>query len=270
MLLANSNHFSCFSLRYSESGGMMKVTLWVTASLFLIINSCARVNKETKHKAEGHMKLGISYLSEGNLNAALKEFMESEKLYPDDPQLQNALGLTFFAKTAYLDSEKHFKKAIELKNDFSEAHNNLGVIYLNTNRYDDAVNEFRAALTDILYPTPERAYANIGWAYYKKKNFRDAEFNYKKALGITPDFFIAHFNLGLLYYDGGRYSEAVKRFKLAIKYYNKYAEAYYHLGKTYIKLKKAVEASQSFSMVCKLAPDSENCNLSIKYNNALK
>lgn len=239
-------------------------------TLILLNFFCAGPNQEIIKKASGHRDMGIAYLNEGNYNQALKELQEAEKLYAEDPELQNALGLVYYAKGATAEAEIHYKKAIEIDNDYSEAHNNLGVLYLNTGRLDESISEFNEALKNISYATPERAYMNMGWAYYKKKNYRDAEFNLKKAIQIAPDFFIAHYNLGILYRDTGKYKEAIKSFKLAIKYFPKYVDAYYDLAHAYLKIKRSGYALQMFNKVCEIAPDSEYCERSARYIKMLK
>jgi tetratricopeptide (TPR) repeat protein len=257
--------------------------------IFISLNFfCAGPNQEVVKKAGGHRDLGISYLNEGNLSAAMKELQEAEKLYADDPELQNALGSVYHTKGIQPDypceridnkiidisminnAEIHYKKAIKLNDNYSEAHNNLGVLYLNMERYDDAINEFNSALKNMSYSTPERAYVNMGWAYYKKKNYKDAELNLKRAIQSAPDFFIAHYNLGLLYRDRGNYKEAIKEFKLAIKYFPKYVDAYYDLAHTYLKIKRADYALSMFQKVCELAPGSKCCERSAQYIEMLK
>jgi len=231
----------------------------------LIVCSCATTNQETIKKASGHRDLGISYLNEGNYNQALKELQEAEKLYPDDPELQNALGLVYYAKGAITEAEKRYKIAIKLKNDYSEAHNNLGVLYLNSERLDEAIVEFNEALKNITYATPERAYMNMGWAFYKKKKYQEAKENLKKAVQIAPDFFIAHNNLGIVYRDMGDYKNAIKEFQLAIKYFPRYVEAYYNLANAYLKVKRNDYALKMFKKVCELGPDTEYCEKSAQY-----
>ncbi len=243
----------------------------VCVLIMIFLNfSCAGTKQEVVKRASGHRDIGISYLNEGNYSQALKELKEAEKLYEDDPELQNALGLVYYAKGAIAEAEMHYKKAIKLKNDYSEAHNNLGVLYLNAGRLDEAISEFNEALKNIGYATPERAYMNMGWAYYKKKNYMEAELNLKRAIQNAPDFFIAHYNLGVLYKDIGNYKSAVKAFKLAIKYFPKYVEAYYELAQTYLKIKRSEYALPMFEKVCELAPESEYCERSAQYIKMLK
>ncbi len=234
--------------------------------IMIFLNSfCAGPNQEVMKRARGHRDLGISYLNEGNYSQALKELKEAEQLYEDDPELQNALGLVYYAKGAMAEAEMHYKKAISLKNDYSEAHNNLGVLYLNAGRLDEAISEFKEALKNIEYATPERAYMNMGWAYYKKKNYAEAELNLKRAIQSAPDFFIAHYNLGVVYKDTGNYKSAIREFKLAIKYFPKYVDAYYELAQTYLKIKRSEYALPMFKKVCELSPESEYCERSAQY-----
>jgi type IV pilus assembly protein PilF len=51
-----------------------------------------------KKKAAASRNLGEAYLSEKNYTAALGELLKAERLNPEDPILQNDLGLVYMAK----------------------------------------------------------------------------------------------------------------------------------------------------------------------------
>ena len=52
------------------------------------------------------------------------------KLDPQNPQIQNYLGVTLSQKGLRAQAETALRKAIELDPDYGDAHNNLAVIYL--------------------------------------------------------------------------------------------------------------------------------------------
>ena len=62
---------------------------WVVLLLtLLILASCSTDNVVQKEKAQNMRNLGEGYLGEGNVTAALTEFLKAEKLYDKD-QLSN-------------------------------------------------------------------------------------------------------------------------------------------------------------------------------------
>jgi len=64
----------------------------------------------------------------------------------------------------------HFEKAVRLKPDYSLAKNNLGSAYLVRKEWDKAIIVLEEVTGDMLYATPHFPLANLGWAYYNKKN----------------------------------------------------------------------------------------------------
>ncbi len=178
--------------------------------IILALFSCGGKDLKKKKLAEAHYKMGLSFFSEGDPTAALKEFMGAYENAPDDYEINHMLGIAYLKKKDYVNAEKHLLKATTLKDNASKAYNSLGVVYLESHRYIDAIEQFKKAVDNILYDTPEYSYANMGWAYYKKGEFIEAKKAYEKSIEVEPRFGLAYFNLGLLYFDLEKYDEAVK------------------------------------------------------------
>ena len=239
--------------------------------LFLaILCGCAGNKEALKDKSQTLLRLGVSYFREGDTAAALKEFEEARKLTPKDPQIYNVLGVTYLKMGKHDKAMENLNRALELNPEFSEAHNNLGTVYLDMKQWDNAIEEFRKALGDDLYATPERAYCNIGWAFYKKGDIGQAIDNYKKAVEIVPAFVLAHYNLGIGYLSIGRLEKALEEFKLAVKHNPEYIDAHYQLGLVYFKLGKKEEAIEEFKKVIKIDPENEASSSAQRYVDLLK
>lgn len=221
-------------------------------------------------KGQIHYQLGVSYLNEGDATRALGELLKAKEYRPDDPEVLNALGLSFFSKGSREDAIESFSRAVELKPDFSEAHNNLGVLYLDMAAWDKAISCFKKALKNLLYPTPERARVNLGWAYYKKKDYLSAAEEFKRALVESPRFCLAHHYLGLAYMELKKFQEAVSEFRLAIKYCPKYVEAYLNLGMAYVKKGQTSDACAEFRRVKEFGEEGEFSRTAERYLVLLK
>ena len=107
-------------------------------SLFVILImgliSCTANKELRKKQGEAKRNLGEGYYRKGDYSSALREFIESEALYPDDPYLHYDLGLTYKAKRKFDLAVKHFEKTIELKPRYGPAKNALGTVYLEKKR----------------------------------------------------------------------------------------------------------------------------------------
>jgi len=202
------------------------ISLLLIAFIF-IFDGCAQDKTVLKERSMVHLRLGVSYFSEGDTTSALQELLKAKELNPDDPQVYNIIGLIYFRKNDHNKAIDNFKKALTLDLKFSEAHNNLGAVYMDLRQLDDAIFEFKEALSNDLYSTPERAYCNIGWAYYKQGDIGKAIDNYKKALELAPGFVLAHYNLGIGYFSVNKVKEAIDELKLAIKLEPKFVDAHY-------------------------------------------
>ena len=133
----------------------------------LLFTACGP-DKQAIQRAGVHHGLGYNYLQQGDSTAALREFLEAEKLNPKDAQIQYALGLALNAKGRYLEALDHYRQALVLDPKYTEVHNATGATYLVLGRWDDAIQEFNLVLKDILYLTSFYELNNMGWAYYKK------------------------------------------------------------------------------------------------------
>ncbi len=224
--------------------------------IMLLLQGCAS-SQTNKEQAVFHYRLGVSYLNEGDATSALKELMQAEILGRKDPQVANALGLAYYKKGELDLALQRFKRALELNPKFSEARNNLGIMYLEKKMWDDAIDELIKATGDILYPTPEYAYTNMGWAYFKKNDPIKAIESYQKAMEKNPRFAKAHHDLGLVYFSLDKVDDAISEYKTAVRYFPNYLDAHYNLGLSYLKLNKKGLAMDAFKEVVRIAPDSD-------------
>jgi type IV pilus assembly protein PilF len=185
-----------------------KLIMFVLTSF--IISSCASSgNLEKKTQiAQALKKEGDIFQTQGNYTAALTRLLEAEKIIPQDPYLQNSLGLAYMGKNRDDLAVTAFKKAISIKPDYVEATNNLGAAYIRQKKWDMAIKIFNEVLDNLLYPTLHYPLSNIGWAYFGKEEFSVAEIYFKKALDESPWFTAASHGLAQVYLRTGRVKQA--------------------------------------------------------------
>jgi type IV pilus assembly protein PilF len=234
---------------------------WLGGCVLLItllgVVSCAADFTVQKKQEEASRNLGEAYYKRGNYTAALREFLKADSIYSGDPFLQDDLGLTYKAKQRPDLAIEHFKKALEINPDYAPAKNNLGAVYLDEGDWDTAIKYFKAVLNNLLYATPHLPLANLGWAYYNKKEYHLAEKYYRESLDLKPKFIYALRGLGLTYMAMGRLNDAAQILEGAVKDYPNADLLYLDLGKLYTLSGDDNKALTAYQKVIELAPDSD-------------
>jgi tetratricopeptide (TPR) repeat protein len=196
---------------------MKRCILVIAVFLFcqVLIISCTNTPWHKK-QADLFLKNGIALIEVGNYNNALKELLEAEKYSSDNPQIHYYLGIAYLGRGQRDKAMEEFKEAISLKENYSEAHNYLGTLYMDMQMWDKAIEEFDLALANDIYETPAFALYNSGWAYYNKKDYKQALIKYQQALQRDPKTILRpqiEKNTGLIYLDQSDLSEAIRHFK---------------------------------------------------------
>jgi Tfp pilus assembly protein PilF len=230
--------------------------LWMILLLILTVACASTQDPQRKKKAEAARNLGEAYLREGNFTLALKELLKAESLNPDDPYLQNDIGLTYYGKRKYDRAIRHFKKALDLKGDYAPAMNNLGNAYLAQKRWDSAIEYYEKALESALYATPHFSLSNLGAAYYEKGDYRRSEHYYLEALELQSDFVQALRGLARTYMAVGRLEDAIFRLKKAVRIKPGVALLHYELGNAYSQAGYYRDARDAYKQAIQLAPES--------------
>lgn len=159
----------------------------LTVCLFLaFLSGCVSRGSDDEQRAELHLRIGTAHLGKGNYPAALSELLKANELHDESPVINNNLGLAYFVRGKYQLAEKYIRKAVTLEPKYTEARNNLGRALIELGLFDEAIEELNKASEDLTYSAPEKTHANLGLAYFKKRNFAKARDEYKKALAFQP------------------------------------------------------------------------------------
>ncbi len=243
----------CYKVKKMQTFRLGWTFLAVMAMCTVACTSNLQVRKQ---QGEAARNLGEVYFVQENYTEALKEFLKAESLYPDDPFLQNDLGLTYKAKKKPDFAITHFKKALALKPDYASARNNLGTVYLDMGEWDEAIKYFKEVAGNLVYASPHVPLSNLGWAYYNKKAYKNAEKYYLEALEIAPKFINALRGLGLTYMAMGKVPEGIEILESAVKEYPRMALLYFDLATAYTLLHDYESALNAYKKVDELAPKS--------------
>jgi Tfp pilus assembly protein PilF len=226
--------------------------------LVVLLTACMTDKAELQRRERAMRDVGLEYLRDGDATSALQQLLEAEALYPDDPILQWYLGKAYFANGENDLSIRHFKRAIELKPDLGPAINDLGVVYLRLEDYDAAITEFKKVTGEVLYATPHFPLSNLGFAYYKKKQYDLSASYYLRALDFEPNYPIALRGLGRTYVEMGKGPEAIAALTTTVKSNPEFGVAYYDLGRAYLLTGDYKKAKAAFQKVVVLEPESSS------------
>jgi Tfp pilus assembly protein PilF len=190
----------------------MKTKLFILVCICAVMTASCTSTVQTQKQnkiAQAIKKEGDVFQAQGNHTAALNKLLEAEKMAPDDPYIQNSLGLAYMGKERDDMAIQAFNKALALKPDYTEALNNLGAAYLRDEKWDIAIKTFNKVLEDITYPTPHYPLANIGWAQLAQNNYPAAQKYFLKAVREVPGFIPAIHGLAQLYIRTGQADRAI-------------------------------------------------------------
>jgi len=237
-------------------------------------SSCTEDKAKAINASRISYDLGVNYFSSNKTRQALENFLKAVNENPDFPEAHNALGLVYFDMKDFSKSEEHFKKAIELKPNYSEAYNNLGRIYLENNKLDLAIEMFKKALSNMVYRTPQYAYANLGWAYYKKGLVKEAMEQFNSAVASDPKWCLGYRSIGIVKLEQKEALEAFMAFDKFRDYCPSEPEAHFRMAEVkstfglapreeiISDLEKALDLDHSFCparlMLAKLQDEDEN------------
>ena len=232
--------------------------LVLTALLLSFAVGCASDKEARKNDALASQQLALAFLNEGRPARALTELAKAEQSMPDDPEVQNAMGLAYWARRDYASAEARFKKALALRPGFSEAWNNLGAFYLSQGRNNDAVEALEKALGNVYYTSYEMALSNLGLALYNLGRYPEARSRLEEALEVNPSQPAVRQNLSLVLYEEGEYQLALVQVNEALKLYPNYPQALLQKGKILNKVGDREGAAEFFKRTIEVAPASES------------
>lgn len=227
-----------------------------TLLLVLIFASCATSpSSQDLNQSEAHNKLGVSYLQNGQLNEAFVDFQKALKFNPQNKESLHYLGYISAEFEKYDEAISYYERAIAIDPDYSDAQNMLGVTYARLEKWNEAARNFKAALSNPTYSTPERAYSNLGYAYYMMEDYGKAEEALKEALIRNPVLLNAMYILGLVYTKTGQDNMAIEEFKRAIGIMPDYLDAHWEVAQAYLRKGDRAKALKHFKMVVEKSED---------------
>jgi type IV pilus assembly protein PilF len=207
-----------------------------TCFALLLDPGCASRPKRDAEQSQIRYQLAAGYFRDQRVEAAIEELQKSLQADAENADAYNMLGIIALrqghdylaqletasclkgkdaesvrgeAQAKFKEAVKNLRKAVELRPEFPEAWNNLSVAEFQLQSWDAAIEAAQNALKDAAYATPEMARANLGWAYYQKKDVQSAWKELHEAVSRAPGFCVARYRLAKVYLDRGETDQAM-------------------------------------------------------------
>ncbi|NPA53175.1 MAG: tetratricopeptide repeat protein [Aquificae bacterium] len=224
----------------------MKVKLWKSLSILITVifsiylSGCAtkkasQTQAEKKKLAQYYFKIGVSYLSSGNIAQAIYNLNQSLEHDPKNIETYNALGIAYTKVDELEKAEYYFKQALQLDPNRPNIYTNLGIVLAKKGKYKQAIENFKKALSFNDYERKEIAYYNIALAYKKLGNLDKFEEYLKKAIMYNVSFLPAYEALADYYIEMEEYDKAKDILLKAIATGISSPKMYLSLAKIYLK-----------------------------------
>jgi len=230
-------------------------------------------------------------MSKGQYDDAIREFENMLSKDPSNVKAMLNLGIAYYNKGRFSDSERYLKRALPLtknKNELIQIHNYLGQLYFKTNQPGPAIENFRAAcamdlsvgclkgLAQIHYQLGQwddciqalvkvlqtekddpDVYGTLAVALIQKGDYDNAASLLQEGLRYAKDTKMEarfHKNLGYIYNQKQHFDVAEKEFQIAIAKDWNNSESHFGLALACLGRQNPIGAKEALGTVLKLDP----------------
>jgi len=246
--------------------------------------ACATRPKRDSDQSTIQYQLAVNFFRDRRMESALDALDKALKADPENADAYDMLGIIALrqghdyliqvesadclkgpdatavrqdALRKFREAVQHFGKAVAIKPDHSKAWNNLSVAALHLQDWEAAIAAARTALKDPTYPEPEIARANLGWAYFQKRQLSEAWKELNEAVARSPGFCVGRYRLAKVHIDRGDVDRAADEVDAVIS--NKQCpiqEAYLLAGLVHERKRERERARALFERCAEIAPRS--------------
>ena len=203
--------------------------------------------------ATSRHELAIQLTELGELDKALAEMKEADRLKPHSPECLNNIGCLLKRMNRPQEAVDYLKQAIALASENAVLTFNLGGALLQANRLGEAISAFRMAAT--LDPNLPGAWAGLGEALLKQNQPRSALGPLRRALELKPDDDESRYWLAGALQSSGEFEEALTCYRQAAERHPGVAEIWFGIGRCHLECRRFTEATEAFQKCLSLAPD---------------
>jgi protein O-mannosyl-transferase len=201
----------------------------------------------------GHYNLGVVLNRAGHPLEAAKQYEETLRLKPNDPDANTNLAEIFIHQGRLQEAIDHLNLALGENANYPETQNNLGLALILAHRPQEAIDHLSQALR--LKPDFFEAHQNLGDALSDTGRYQEAIGQYELAIQLKSNRSEVHYNLGVALVQAGRSQDAIDQFEQALRLRPGYTEAHHNLAAMLLKIGRPEEAIEHFRQALILKPD---------------
>jgi len=144
---------------------------------------------------EANLGAAVSFLELKEYDNALTYAQQAKVLQPEDAAPERLLGDVFEGQKDHMQAIESYRRALELEGNTPDLMLSLARAYLRSGRYSSA----KELLTDVIAMQPENniAYQYLGFSQLKLKETQQAVDNYRKAVEVDENDWMARKGLGV-------------------------------------------------------------------------
>ncbi len=136
--------------------------------------------------AQYNMRLGLAYLSQGNMPLAKSKLLRALKQSPRDANVNSALAY-FFERTMDMNlADKYYKIAVNLSANSGAQLNNYASFLCRTGQFQKASRYFMLAINDVHYADTAKVFESAGQCSLAAGNKQQAKVYFKQAIDKDP------------------------------------------------------------------------------------
>lgn len=154
----------------------------------MFLQSCIDNQQAEDHKlsAQYNARLGLAYLSQGNMVLAKTKLLRALKQSPHDPNVNAALAY-FFEQTKDINlADEYYKNALKLSGNSGAQLHNYASFLCRISQFQKADRYFMLAINDVHYADTAKAYENAGLCSLKANNKKQAIEYFTQAINKDP------------------------------------------------------------------------------------
>lgn len=140
---------------------------------------------QNKDNTQLLLSTGIELHNAGKYADAITTFQEALKLAPDEPAINYRLAFSLFAAHRGQEAVPYAEKVIKTSSVYSSgAYSLLGSIYDEAHQPEKAITAYKDGIK--LYPQDQNLHYNLGLAYFRSKQYAEAEAAAIESIKLDP------------------------------------------------------------------------------------
>jgi tetratricopeptide (TPR) repeat protein len=142
-----------------------------------------KLNATIRCYSQAHLNLGVALDRQGNLDEAIKHYVEALRVRPDYAIARKNLGDAFLQKGELDRVIEQFEKFLQIVPDSVEVHMKIAYVLLQKGRPDEAIMHIREVIH--MQPNSAVAYYMLGDIYQKQGDAQNAIEAFNKAIKLA-------------------------------------------------------------------------------------